>query len=130
MCACRAICGYCGVTLLTNNPACTPDEPFTRGGATFGGGALAAKILPRTPPGAPPAIPPITPMLLLGGGASSSTILAVFCGILVGVRSTLSTISVGTRFTTGAACGGGGGGGGGGGATRKVSSCLVGSASV
>src|SRR6266853_4326704 len=123
--------GYTGVTLLISNPWVTPAEIFTRCGATRGGGAFAAlKIPPSTPPGAPPDMPPSTPDILVGAGASSSTIFLIFSGILVGVRSTLSTISGGARFTTGAAAGGGGGGGGGGGATRNVSSCLVGSASV
>src|SRR5437764_6986219 len=131
ICACFAIGGYTGVTLLIRLPEITPWEILTLCGATRGGAALAAlNIPPSTPPGAPPDIPPNTPDILVGAGASSSTIFLIFSGILVGVRSTLSTISGGARFTTGAAAGGGGGGGGGGGATRNVSSCLVGSASV
>src|SRR5205085_11724036 len=79
----------------------------------------------------PPGTPPTTPADATGGGASSSLIICIFSGILVGVRNCPLTISVCTCFTilTGAAAGGGGGGGGGG-ATRNVINCVLGKASV
>src|SRR5271163_524525 len=87
---------------------------------------------PICPPGTPPGTPPTTPLAAItGGGASSSLIIWIFCGILVGVRNCPFTMSVCTCLTTcTTAAGGGGGGGGGGGATRNVINCVLGRASV
>src|SRR5579862_1165558 len=89
---------------------------------------------PSCPPGIPPGTPPTTPPVEgIGGGASSSLIICTFCGIRVGVRSApLESRSLWICYMILATCcsAAGGGGGGGGGATRKVSSCDLGSCSV
>src|SRR5215470_9495913 len=128
-----AICGYGGSTLLIRLPSATPEEMRSFcGAATLGGGAVDLIRPPITPPAEPPGTPPTTPPTtpVLGGGASSSLIISIFLGILLGVRSSPLTISLtrGTVFTTGA--GGGGGGGGGGGATIAAISIRVGRPSV
>src|SRR5579864_82748 len=111
----------------------TPCETRTRWTATLGTATGVELMIPPMtpfiwPPGTPPGTPPNTPAV--GGGASSSLIISTFFGILVCVRSWLLIMSVSTCFTTCTSAGGGGGGGGGGGATRKVISCVLGSASV
>src|SRR5438270_11107963 len=133
MCAIRAIWGYAGCTSWILSPSATPDETRSFCGvATLGGGAADPIIPPITPPadppGTPPTTPPITPAFCCG--ASSCSIIWTFLGILLGVRSAPSTISL--TFCTCWICGaaGGGGGGGGGGATSHVVSCPLGSASV
>src|SRR5476649_1012385 len=134
MWATLAIWGYWGSTRCVRFPSATPCE--TRnfcGVATLGGGALEPTMLPITPPNWPPGTPPATPPTTPdeGAGWSSSLIILMILGILLGVRSSLFTTSVvrGTCFTT-AAAGGGGGGGGGGGATRNELSWCSGNASV
>ena len=105
------------------------------GGAFFlgGGGGGAAEgtapiIPPSTPPAVPPATPPGTPPTTpatpeVGGGSSSSLIVATSFGTTFGAISLPASNCRGITFTTltgGAAAGGGGGGGGGGGATRET----------
>src|ERR1051326_6220878 len=130
--AALAICGYIGFTSCSRLPCATPWE--TRilvgvGVATLGTATGVLLMMPPItppiwPPGTPPGTPPTTPATLVDGGASSSLMMATFCGILVGVRSSPLMMSLWTLTTLiGAAAGGGGGGGGGGGATRKVISC-------
>src|SRR5581483_2082488 len=133
MWAMRAICGYVGLGAFSFNPSTTPDE--TRnfcGVACLGGGVEEPIRPPMTPPAEPPGTPPTTPPTtpVLGAGDSSSLIICIFLGILLGVRSAPSTISL--TFCTCWICGaaGGGGGGGGGGATRNVVNVPLGSASV
>src|SRR5215470_12140347 len=102
------------------------------GVATFGGGAVEEIRPPSTPPADPPGTPPTTPPTtpVLGGGASSSVIIETFLGILLGVRSAPSTISL-TRATCSIlGAGGGGGGGGGGGAIMAAINIRVGRPSV
>src|SRR5436190_10551542 len=110
----------CGVTGLTSS--------FLGGGG--GGGAADGTepmMPPRTPPGVPPATPPGTPPTTpatpeLGGGSSSSLMVATSLGTTFGAINLPASNCRGITFTTftGAAAGGGGGGGGGGGATRKL----------
>src|SRR6202034_2153011 len=110
-------------TFRTKSPDWTPDETRTRCGVAIFGTATGVELstLPMTPPmeppGTPPGTPPTTPVeAMTGGGASSSLIISIFLGILVGVRNSPLTMSVWMTLTilTGAAAGGGGGGGGGG----------------
>src|SRR5437868_8812666 len=126
-----AMAGYCGVGAKILLPSVTPPETRTRCGAAILGTAPLPIMPPSTPavepPGTPPCTPPSTPAE--DCGVSSSLIIWIFCGILVGVRSAPLSSSVST-FTTLSSCGGGGGGGGGGGATRKVLSVALGNASV
>src|SRR5689334_14106213 len=113
-------------------------------GASFGGGgggggaAVGTEPImpPNTPPGVPPATPPGTPPTTpatptVGGGSSSSLIVATSFGTLFGAISLPASNCRGITFTTftGAAAGGGGGGGGGGGATRKLCKVAEGSTS-
>src|SRR5260370_18362866 len=89
-----------------------PEDPRTLPGrATGGGGTPDPTIPPKTPPTEPPGTPPTTPPVtpVLGAGASSSTILVMFLGILLGVRSSPFTISLTctTLWTCGGAVGGG-----------------------
>src|SRR5215831_4549340 len=108
---------------------------FTGGGG--GGGAAVGTepmMPPNTPPGVPPATPPGTPPTtpptpLVAGGSSSSLIVAISLGTLLGAISRPASNCRGmtlTIFTTAGAAGGGGGGGGGGGATRKLVNCVLG----
>src|ERR1700722_14891000 len=114
------------------------DDTRTRCGVAIFGTATGVELstLPMTPPidppGTPPGTPPTTPVeAIVGGGASSSLIISIFLGILVGVRNSPFTMSVWTTFTIfTTAAGGGGGGGGGGGATRNVINRVRGRASV
>src|SRR5262245_11628455 len=119
----------CGVTGLGSS--------FLGGGG--GGGAAVGTdpmMPPSTPPGAPPATPPGTPPTtpatpLVGGGSSSSLMVATSLGTALGAISLPASNCRGITFTTftGAAAGGGGGGGGGGGATRKLDRVAAGSTS-
>src|SRR5215831_13762127 len=145
--ACLASGGYTGFGWRTNFACCTLPPMVMRfggGGASFftgggGGGGGAAvgtepMMPPSTPPGVPPATPPGTPPTTpaapeLGGGSSSSLIVATSLGTTFGAISLPASNCRGITFTTftgGAAAGGGGGGGGGGGATRKIWSWAVG----
>src|SRR5579884_69630 len=107
---------------------------FSGGGGGGGGAAVGTDptIPPTTPPETPPGTPPGTPTPALGGGNSSSLIMATFLGMVLGAISLPASNWRGATFTTlgGAAAGGGGGGGGGGGAVRKLVSCARGSVSV
>src|SRR5579884_1965119 len=98
-----AIAGYTGFGPEILLPATTPDDTLTFcGAATFGGGKDDPTIPPSTPPMAPPGTPPGTPPTtpaIAGGGASSSLIILISLGILVGARSRLLMTSVCT-FTT------------------------------
>src|SRR5881394_2876628 len=107
------------------------------GGGGGGGGAAVGTppiMPPRTPPGVPPATPPGTPPTtpatpLEAGGSSSSLIVAISLGTLLGAinrpASNWRGITL-TIFTGACAAGGGGGGGGGGGATRKLVNWVLG----
>src|SRR3954466_7181709 len=146
--ACLASGGYTGRGWRTKRADCTLPPTLMRcgvaaftssffGGGGGGGGAADGTepiMPPRTPPGVPPATPPGTPPTTpatpeLGGGSSSSLIVATSLGITLGAISLPASNCRGMTFTTftgGAAAGGGGGGGGGGGATRKLCNCAVG----
>src|SRR5689334_5570369 len=101
------------------------------GGGGGGGGAAEGTdpiMPPRTPPGVPPATPPGTPPTTpatpeVGGGSSSSLMVATSLGMTLGAINLPASNCRGITFTTltgGAAAGGGGGGGGGGGATNEL----------
>src|SRR6185503_12114708 len=117
----------CGVTGFSS---------FFLGGGGGGGAAVGTDPMmpPSTPPGVPPATPPGTPPTtpatpVVGGGSSSSLIVATSFGTAFGAINLPASNCRGITFTTltgGAAAGGGGGGGGGGGATRKLCNCAVG----
>src|SRR5207302_7100432 len=111
---------------------------FLGGGGGGGGAADGTEPImpPRTPPGAPPATPPgtppTTPPTLVGGGSSSSLMVATSLGMTLGAISLPASNCRGmtlTILTGGAAAGGGGGGGGGGGATRELINWAPGSCS-
>src|SRR5436853_5037579 len=113
---------------------------FLAGGGGGGGGAALGTepiMPPRTPPIVPPATPPGTPPITpatpeAGGGSSSSLMVTISLGTLLGAISLPASNWRGitlTTFTTAGAAGGGGGGGGGGGATRKLVNCVFGSIS-
>ena len=81
-----------------SSPFVTPCEIRTRWGITgtnFGTEAIEfARLItlpitpPICPPGMPPGTPPTTPpVAAIGGGASSSLIISILRGILVGVRN-------------------------------------------
>src|ERR1035438_618474 len=97
----RASGGEVGLTLRIRSPEDTPDETRTRVGVAIFGTATGVELrtLPITPPidppGTPPGTPPTTPVeAMTGGGASSSLIISIFLGILVGVRNSPFTMSV------------------------------------
>src|SRR5580704_14207536 len=98
--ACLASGGYNGVTLRMRLACCTLPPTRMRCGVvgltslTGGGGGAAVGIPPSTPPstppGAPPGTPPTTPPTtpeLDGGGNSSSLILAISLGMVLGAIS-------------------------------------------
>jgi len=124
------------ISEIVNGELRTPIENALRDAKHFGRRNLGRRgggtdKPPMTPPAVPPATPPTDSAYntALGGGASSSLIILMTCGILLGVRSSPFTISL-MRLTCSIWGGaGGGGGGGGGGATRKPRSCCLGSAS-
>src|SRR5438067_12401431 len=90
---------------------------FLGGGGGGGGAADGTEpiIPPRTPPGAPPATPPGTPPTTpptpaLGGGSSSSLMVATSFGTTFGAISLPASNCRGITFTTltgGASAGGG-----------------------
>src|ERR1044071_4390868 len=145
--ACLASAGYTGWGWRSSFADCTLPPTLMRcgvagfssffGGGGGGGGAAVGTepmMPPSTPPGAPPATPPGTPPTTpatpeVGGGSSSSLIVATSFGTTFGAISFPASNCRGMTLTTlitGAAAGGGGGGGGGGGATRKLCNCAVG----
>src|SRR5438128_6848520 len=88
------------------------------GGGGGGGAAVGTEPMmpPSTPPGVPPATPPGTPPTTpatpaVGGGSSSSLMVATSFGTLLGAISLPASNCRGITFTTftGAAAGGGGG---------------------
>src|SRR5947209_2929111 len=94
--AALAIAGYCGLAPEVLLPAATPPEirigPAGLAAVTFGTLAAEAPTIPpitppSAPPGTPPDTPPTTPAAAACGGASSSLIILILSGILVGVRS-------------------------------------------
>src|SRR5579872_2112135 len=102
------------------------------GGGGGGGAAEGTEPImpPSTPPGVPPATPPGTPPTTpptpeVGGGSSSSLIVATSLGMTLGAISLPASNCRGMTLTTltGAAAAGGGG------ATREVSNCAPGSCS-